>query len=70
MSAFSIPPIIKQVITATGIAAVLIIISVVHLSHTRPPTTEFDHWKLRPSIDTLTLADTQHDETRLPTAAQ
>lgn len=70
MSKFSVPRSMKQVLAATGTAAVLIIISAVHLSHTPPRTTEFDHWKLRPSIDPLALADRQSNATDRPTVAQ
>ena len=70
MRKFSVPRNVKQVLAATGIAAVVIIISAVHLSHTPPRTTEFDHWKLRPSIDPLALVDRQNNATDRPTASQ
>ena len=70
MNKFSVPRNVKQVLAATGIAAVVIIISAVHLSHTPPRTTEFDHWKLRPSIDPLALVDRQNNATDRPTASQ
>jgi len=72
MSEVSTPASIKQVLSATGIAAILIIISAVHLSRTPPaPPTEFDHWKLRPSIeDPLALADIEDHEAQRAPATQ